>query len=80
MVEGKITDKDVLMAYSELASYIGSKHIQNSHKRATQTLIVTEAFFESLYRVYKMFTAEVPEEPETFSAIGLTFDFLVAVC
>ncbi|KAG5651141.1 hypothetical protein H0H81_009733 [Sphagnurus paluster] len=62
LVEGKITDKDVLMAYTELASFLG----------------ITEAFFESLYRVYKMLTAEVPEEPETFSAIGITFDVLIA--
>ena len=45
-----------------------------------KSLTVTEAFFESLNRIYKMLAAEVPKEPGTFSAIGLTFDFLVAVC
>ncbi|KAF8956273.1 hypothetical protein BDZ97DRAFT_1852590 [Flammula alnicola] len=63
LVDGGLKGNDnALLAYSELASYLG----------------ITEAFFETLYKTYKIAAAEIPTEPETFSAIGLTFDLILA--
>ncbi|KAI0915914.1 hypothetical protein AcV5_010466 [Taiwanofungus camphoratus] len=62
MVEGGQLDKQSLLAYNDLASYLD----------------ISYTMLHTIYKVYKIFTAEAPE-PETFSYLSFILDIVVQI-